>query len=163
MNKFIKNPAERTRFLKFCVVGATGFVVDVVVTNLMLHLTGMTKLSVSIGFFVAAVSNFIWNHFWVYPDSREKPLTQQFGQFLLINVIGWGIRWLLFFFFDNPIIGLVEKVLSADFSYTLSVLGHELTLTPNVIGHNITLVIAVAIVMMWNFLANRLWTYNDVK
>ena len=163
MTKFIKNPAERTRFLKFCAVGASGFIVDVGVTNLMMHLTGMTKLSASVGFVVAAISNFIWNHFWVYPDSREKPLAQQFGQFFLINVIGWGIRWLLFFFIDNPIINLVKRILSEDFSLTLNLLGHELSISPEMIGHNVTLIIAVAIVMMWNFLANRLWTYNDVK
>ena len=69
----------------------------------------------------------------------------------------------MFFFIDNPIINLVKRILSEDFSLTLNLLGHELSISPEMIGHNVTLIIAVAIVMMWNFLANRLWTYNDVK
>lgn len=152
MLKFLKNPAERTRFLKFCVVGVIGFVVDFGIMNLILHFTGNAKLASTISFIAAVISNFIWNRYWTYPDSREKPLMQQLGQFFLINIIGLGIRYLLFLTIDQPIISLAERILPADFF-----------IKPDVVGHNITMVIAVFIVMMWNFFANRLWTYNDVK
>ncbi|MBQ6518955.1 MAG: GtrA family protein [Anaerolineaceae bacterium] len=152
MLNFIKNPAERTRFLKFCVVGVIGFVVDFGIMNLLLHFTGNARLSSTISFIAAVISNFIWNRYWTYPDSREKPLMQQLAQFFLINVIGLGIRYLLFSTIDRPIITLAERILPADFF-----------ISPSVVGHNITMVIAVFIVMMWNFFANRLWTYNDVK
>lgn len=152
MLKFLKNPAERTRFLKFCVVGVIGFVVDFGIMNLILHFTGNARLASTVSFIAAVISNFIWNRYWTYPDSREKPLMQQLGQFFLINIIGLGIRYLLFLTIDQPIISLAERVLPADFF-----------VKPDVVGHNITMVIAVFIVMMWNFFANRLWTYNDVK
>ena len=152
MLKFIKNPTERTRFLKFCVVGIIGAVVDFGVMNLLLHFTGNARLSSTVSFIAAVISNFLWNRFWTYPDSREKPIAQQLGQFFLINSIGLGIRYLLFLTIDQPIIDLAEKVLPEDFF-----------MAPSVLGHNITMVIAVFIVMMWNFFANRLWTYNDVK
>jgi putative flippase GtrA len=35
-------------------------------------------------------------------------------------------------------------------------------LTPVLLGKNFTLVVAVGVVMLWNFFANRYWTYNDV-
>ena len=152
MLKFIKNPTERTRFLKFCVVGIIGAVVDFGVMNLLLHFTGNALLSSTVSFIAAVISNFLWNRFWTYPDSREKPIARQLGQFFLINSIGLGIRYLLFLTIDQPIIDLAEKVLPEDFF-----------MAPSVVGHNITMVIAVFIVMMWNFFANRLWTYNDVK
>ncbi len=152
MLNFLKNPAERTRFLKFCVVGVIGFVVDFGIMNLILHFTGNARLASTVSFIAAVISNFIWNRYWTYPDSREKPLMQQLGQFFLINVIGLGIRYLLFLTIDQPIINLAEKILPPDFF-----------ISPSVVGHNITMVIAVFIVMMWNFFANRLWTYNDVK
>ena len=152
MLKFLKNPAERTRFLKFCVVGVIGFVVDFGIMNLILHFTGNARLASTVSFIAAVISNFIWNRYWTYPDSREKPLMQQLGQFFLINIIGLGIRYLLFLTIDQPIISLAERVLPADFF-----------VKPDVVGHNITMVIAVFIVMIWNFFANRLWTYNDVK
>ena len=152
MLNFIKNPTERTRFLKFCVVGVIGFVVDFGIMNLLLHFTGNARLASTVSFIAAVISNFIWNRYWTYPDSREKPLMQQLGQFFLINVIGLGIRYVLFSTIDQPIINLAERVLPETFF-----------ITPSVAGHNITMVIAVFIVMMWNFFANRLWTYNDVK
>ena len=152
MLNFLNNPAERTRFLKFCVVGVIGFVVDFGIMNLLLHLTGNARLASTVSFIAAVISNFIWNRYWTYPDSREKPLMQQLGQFFLINVIGLGIRYLLFLTIDQPIINLAEKILPSDFF-----------ISPSVVEHNITMVIAVFIVMMWNFFANRLWTYNDVK
>lgn len=152
MLKFIKNPTERTRFLKFCVVGIIGAVVDFGVMNLILHFTGNARLASTISFIAAVISNFLWNRYWTYPDSREKPLVQQLGQFFLINSIGLGIRYLLFLTIDQPIINLAEKVVPEGFF-----------MTPSVLGHNVTMVIAVFIVMMWNFFANRLWTYNDVK
>ena len=152
MLNFLKNPAERTRFLKFCVVGVIGFVADFGIMNLILHFTGNARLASTVSFIAAVISNFIWNRYWTYPDSREKPLMQQLGQFFLINVIGLGIRYLLFLTIDQPIINLAEKILPPDFF-----------ISPSVVGHNITMVIAVFIVMMWNFFANRLWTYNDVK
>ena len=152
MLSFFKNPAERTRFLKFCFVGIFGAVVDFGIMNLILHFTGNAKLASTVSFIAAVISNFLWNRFWTYPDSREKPVLQQLGQFFLVNSIGLGIRYLLFATIDNPIIALAEKILPEDFF-----------MAPATVGHNITMVIAVLIVMIWNFFVNRYWTYNDVK
>ena len=152
MIKILKNPTERKRFLKFCFVGMFGAVVDFGVMNLFLHFTGNATLSSTISFIAAVISNFIWNRYWTYPDSREKPILKQLAQFFLVNSIGLGIRFLLFLTIDPPIISLAKKILPADFF-----------ISPSVVGHNITMVIAIFIVMLWNFFANRLWTYNDVK
>ncbi len=152
MLDFIKNPTERTRFLKFCFVGLFGAVVDFGVMNLILHFTGNAKLASTISFIAAVISNFIWNRYWTYPDSREKPVLRQLVQFFIVNSIGLLIRFILFSTIDQPIIRLAEKIVPADF-----------IMEPGVLGHNITMVISIIIVMIWNFFANRFWTYNDVK
>lgn len=152
MLSFFKNKTERTRFLKFCFVGVFGAVVDFGVMNLLLHFTGNAKFASTISFIAAVISNFLWNRYWTYPDSREKPVLQQLGQFFLVNSIGLGIRYLLFATIDKPIISLSEKIVPEDFF-----------MAPSTVGHNITMVISVLIVMIWNFFANRYWTYNDVK
>jgi putative flippase GtrA len=151
MLEFIKNPKERTRFLKFCFVGCFGAVVDFGVGTLMRHLTHNDILSSAIAFVAAVISNFIWNRYWTYPDSRQKPLLKQLGQFFLVNTIGLGIRVLLYATIENPIIKLCGNILPADFA-----------IKPADLGYYITWVIAVVIVMIWNFFANRFWTYNDV-
>lgn len=152
MLEFIKNPTERTRFIKFCFVGLFGAVVDFGVMNLILHFGGEAKLASTISFIAAVISNFLWNRYWTYPDSREKPVAQQLLQFFLVNSIGLLIRYILFLTIDKPIISLATKIVTADFF-----------MSPEVLGHNVTMVVAIVIVMIWNFFANRYWTYNDVK
>jgi len=143
---------ERVRFYRFMVVGTIGAVVDFGTFNLLTLIVKFPPIPSSMVSFSAAVtSNFIWNRFWTYPDSRSKPITSQLFQFALVNVVGLAIRTPLFAFLEDPIRRLFE---------TLALL---LPFSPEFIGHNIALAIAVGVVMLWNFFVNRYWTYNDVN
>jgi putative flippase GtrA len=44
----------------------------------------------------------------------------------------------------------------------VDILPVDFFLSPRFFGHNLTLAVAILVVMMWNFFANRYWTYNDV-
>jgi putative flippase GtrA len=149
----LTNPRERSRFLKFAVVGTIGAVIDFGLFNLLVSFTIIPPLAAQAISFTAAVSsNFLWNRFWTYPDSRSKPVVRQLQQFFLINIVGLAIR--------TPLFGWLERLLvdlstSKHISYGI--------LTPTVIGHNISLAFAVGVVLLWNFFANRFWTYNDVS
>lgn len=146
------NAKERGRFLRFAVVGAIGAVVDFGVFNLLAttHILPAVWASV-VSFLCAVISNFTLNRFWTYPDSRSKPLGRQVFQFIVVSLVGLGIRTPLFAWLENWIAGLAAQWLPDFF------------LSPTFLGHNIALAIAVLVVMMWNFIANRYWTYNDVK
>jgi putative flippase GtrA len=37
------------------------------------------------------------------------------------------------------------------------------TLKPEIIAKNLVLALAIVVVMLWNYFANRYWTYADVK
>ena len=153
MIDFVRNPVERNRFLKFCTVGVIGAVVDFGVMNLCMRFLAMNSRAAStVSFIVAVLSNFLWNHFWAYPDSREKPLAQKLVQFVLVSLVGLRIRYLLFLTIETPILRLSAAVVPSGFP-----------IRAETVGHNLTLVIAIVIVLIWNFLANRFWTYNDVK
>ncbi|MGC1377146.1 MAG: GtrA family protein [Anaerolineales bacterium] len=150
MTVILTNPVERTRFLKFAVVGVFGAVIDFGVANGLLALTHTTlTIAGTISFICAVISNFIWNRFWTYPESRTKPVLGQLVQFGLVNAAGLLIR--------IPILTFGEPLLSGWLSnFALSANIHQL------ISHNVTLAFAVGVVMMWNFFVNRYWTYNDV-
>lgn len=153
MIDFLKNPQERTRFLKFCLIGLIGAVVDFGVMNLILHFTNASsRVASTISFIAAVISNFLWNHFWAYPDSRKKSLSKKIVQFFLVSLIGLGIRFVLFLTIESPIIRLCQGIVPADFF-----------MSPETVGHNVTLVISILIVLVWNFIGNRFWTYNDVS
>jgi len=142
---------ERSRFLRFALVGAIGAVVDFGIFNLLISSLPIKAVYASAVSFVAAViSNFLWNRYWTYPDSRSKPISQQLVQFAAVSVIGLGIRAILFILLEIPLINFSARYF------------HVLPLEASTIGHNITLAIAILIVMAWNFLVNRYWTYSDV-
>ena len=150
MTVALKNSAERTRFLKFALVGAFGALIDFAIMNLLVALAQAPfVVAGTISFFCAVISNFTWNRFWTYPESRSKPLIGQLGQFSLVNAAGLLIR-IPILNFGEPALGQILATLPIPFRI------HQL------LTHNITLAIAVAVVMLWNYFVNRYWTYNDI-
>jgi len=147
---------ELTRFLKFSVVGAVGAIVDFGTFNLLHTRFGAAAVPASVLSFTAAVtSNFIWNRYWTYPDSRSKPLRRQALQFVLVSLIGLAVRTPVFALLLGPGTRLaagLREILPA------SAAG----LDPAILGGNLALAAAVVIVLFWNFFANRYWTYADV-
>lgn len=149
----LTNSQERTRFLKFLGVGAMGAVVDFGIFNLLTKLTPILPVIASgISFIAAIFSNFLWNRYWTYPDSRSKPIGSQLAQFAFISGLGLFIRIPLFALLEKPTISLSASILPAGFF-----------LSPVTVGHNVALAFVILVVMLWNFFANRFWTYNDVK
>lgn len=154
MSVIINNPKERERFLKFAVVGVIGAVVDFGIFNILTSLTSISAVPASMLSFIAAVvSNFTWNRYWTYPDSRSRRTSVQLVEFSAISLIGLAIR--------TPLFALLEMPLSRVFSAIH--LPYISRLNPNFLGHNIALAVAVIVVMFWNFFVNRYWTYRDVK
>ena len=170
---FIQTNKEFERFWKFAVVGGIGFVIDFGVSNISWLVIPETfsiplpfgkaisyiGLGGTAGFLTAITSNFIWNRYWTYPDSRSKPLAQQFLIFVAINVAGIVIR--------IPIL----EILSHQFATWLTELLPGLGVTyfaflgaegPIWLGKNLALAVSVILVMFWNFFVNRYITYNDV-
>jgi putative flippase GtrA len=145
------NRKELERFLKFMVVGVIGAVVDFGTYNLLIEWIGLLpEISGSISFVLAICSNFIWNRYWTYPDSRSKPIAHQFVQFFIVNALGIVIRLPIIALTRVPFGQLAERLLSLE------------TATARSLGNNIALAVAVIIVMFWNFFVNRFWTYSDV-
>ena len=173
--RFGMNTKEAERFFKFAVVGAIGFVVDFTIFNLLLRpftallgmgtplhamladyglgddqILGLASTSAgTISFLAAIASNFIWNRYWTYPDSRSKSFRRQFAQFVFVNVLGIFIRIPLMALTTPLFINLVTSF-------------PELADYATRIGSNLALMLVVVIVMFWNFFANRYWTYSDV-
>ena len=152
------NSRELTRFLKFATVGAIGTVVDFGVLNLLIQLAGFPKVWANTCSFTAAViSNFIWNRLWTFPESRERPLLSQLGQFALVNVIGLGINQAIFLGLDRFVLG-EAGLLAAPMAHLAGILD----LTHFTLAYNLAKAVAIVIVLFWNFGANRVWTYRGL-
>ena len=152
INQLLTNKKEQTRFIRFAIVGAIGAVVDFSIFNLLAVIfpEGKNIVFQSISFTVAVLSNFIWNRLWTYPDSRSKKISSQLVQFFVVNVVGLGIRTVIFAGFEYLFLQLLIDLTT-------------LPLSAEVISKNLALAGAIGIVMIWNFFINRIWTYNDVE
>ena len=155
---------EGRRFARFLVVGAVGFVVDFGVFKVehalgfgawlaarflpaLLSQPAVIEQTISQG--VAIISNFIWNYFWIYPEARAAKQTGKMAKFVLVSVLGLII--------GIPIFS--AALLAWQWLLTLAQpsgawAGYAATLA---------LMTRVGILLFWNFLVNRLWTYREVK
>jgi putative flippase GtrA len=139
---------EGVRFGKFLVVGGFGFVVDFGTFNLLSTGAGLDPaIAQTISFCAAIVSNFFWNRYWIYPDSRAKHVGHQAILFVAINLIGYIIRTPLFLGLTPVWVAILPP----------------LPIPALQAAHNLALACAVLVVMIWNFVVNRFWTYNDVQ
>lgn len=143
---------ERVRFLKFAAVGTIGAVVDFGIANLLAHFFNMPLVYAgTISFICAIISNFLFNRYWTYPDSRSRHVLHQLGMFIVVSGAGIAIR--------IPILHFVEPPLASAFKNGM----HLSASLVDLLARNVTLAIAVGVVMIWNFFINRYWTYNDVE
>jgi putative flippase GtrA len=153
MTAIFTKPQERTRFMRFAVVGIIGAMVDFGVANILVHYFHISLVvGGTVSFICAILSNFTWNRVWTYPDSRSKPVARQLMEFSLVSLAGLLIR--------VPILAYVEPIALQLFDHLPNVFLH---LSDEVLATNFTLAIAVIIVMFWNFFANRYWTYSDIE
>jgi len=122
------------KFIRFGIVGFSGLFVDFGFTYLFKEHFKVNKyVSNAIGFMLAASSNYILNRIWTF-ESTNPNVALEYGEFILIAAIGLAINTLILW-------ALVTKLnLNFYISKTL----------------------AIAVVTIWNFGANLLFTFKQV-
>lgn len=138
MNFLVRQNKEVTPFLnltiiKFALVGGLGFLVDLLVTWLLKEHFNMNPYLSNATGFIAAVSNNFWiNKYWTFSNTNKK-LGNQFVLFLLISVIGLCLNTLCLYAF-------VELFL---------------------INFYMAKAMAVLLVFIWNYFANKAVTFRN--
>jgi putative flippase GtrA len=156
-------PREMERFLKFATVGLLGAMIDFGLLNLLQatvfspSVATNVALATTVAFIAAVTSNFILNRYWTYPDSRSRSLRRQLMQFVAVSAVGWFARTIWVTLMFAPI-GLFIVGIIHTFSPTF-IATSQLT---KQLGSNGAQLIAIFVVMIWNFFINRYWTYNDI-
>eukprot|EP00002_Diphylleia_rotans_P034934 TRINITY_DN7563_c1_g1_i4.p1 TRINITY_DN7563_c1_g1~~TRINITY_DN7563_c1_g1_i4.p1 ORF type:complete len:149 (+),score=25.66 TRINITY_DN7563_c1_g1_i4:44-490(+) len=133
---------EVQRLLKWIMVGAIGAVVDFSVLNFLVSACDWVPYYANpISFTAAVISNFFLNRFWTFPESRKLPMLGQAIQFFLISMTGLMINQAIFVI----VLGNMGPYLSPPWDF------------------NFSKAVAIAVVLFWNFFANRYWTYAAIK
>ena len=143
---------EKGRFIKFAIVGISGTIIDFGIFNLLLYMQFSSIFASIISFIVAVINNFYWNRIWTYPESKIHPIANQLINFSSVSLAGLIIRTILFKLIEQPSINFSEGMLSENILFSAEV-----------VGKNISLAFVIIIVLFWNYLANRFWTYKNIS
>ncbi len=127
----LRSRANWEELVKFCLVGASGYVVNLVVYTLLLRGLDLHYVLAAIGSFVVAVTNnYTWNRLWTFRHHRG-PVVMQGVRFLVVSALALGANLLVLHLLVEA--GLGEVVAQA---------------------------IAIAVVTPVNFVGNKLWSFR---
>jgi putative flippase GtrA len=110
---------------KFCLVGASGYLVNLGVYALLLGLG--PHVAAAISFVVSVANNYWWNRHWTFAHAKGH-FAYQGMRFLAVSVVAFGVnQFFLYLFLD---VGGLGKVLSQAiailFVVPLNFLGNKL-------------------------------------
>jgi putative flippase GtrA len=127
----LRRPHNWVQLAKFCTVGATGYVVNLAVFALLVHVAEIHYIAAAIcSFLVAVTNNYTWNRLWTFRNQRGH-VAYQGLRFLVVSTVALGAN--LLFLSGLVALGMPKVPAQA---------------------------LAVALVTPWNFLGNKLWSFR---
>ena len=128
----LRKPANWLQLVRFGIVGASGYVVNLVVFALLVHAVGIDyKLAAAGAFVVALSNNFIWNRLWTFRAS-DGHAGFQAARFCLISLVAFGFNLIVLYTLVEAV-GVAEVPAQA---------------------------LAIAAATPLNFIGNKLWSFR---
>jgi putative flippase GtrA len=125
------SPALFVKFIKFCLVGFSGMVIDFSITFILKEKLKVQKyVANSTGFIAAASTNYLFNRLWTF-QSRNPNIANEYFHFIIISVTGLVI--------NNLILWIQVSKFKWNFYFSK--------------------LVAIMITSIWNFIANILFTF----
>jgi putative flippase GtrA len=123
--------ADWEQLVRFCVVGTSGYLVNLAVFGVLVHVAGAHYALAAVGAFcVAWTNNFLWNKYWTF-RCHDLSAVQQGARYLAVSLVALGLNLIL-----------LELLVRAG--------------SPEVPAQ----AVAIAAVMPVNFLLNRRWSFR---
>lgn len=127
----LRTRANWEQLVKFCVVGATGYVVNLAVYSALLRGLDLHYVPAAIGsFLVAVTNNYTWNRVWTFRRQRGH-LVFQGLRFLVVSALALGAN-----------LAVLHLLVEAG------------------VGAIVAQAIAIVLVTPVNFIGNKLWSFR---
>lgn len=120
----------QVQFVRFCLVGASGFAINLAVYAAMLSLGLHYLAAAAVSFVVAALSNFLWNRLWTF-EARSGRWFGQCSRALMVSGLSLGLNQV----------------------FLLALVAAEA-------GHLEAQAIAILLVTPFSFAANKVWAFG---
>ena len=130
----MRRPHNWFQLVKFCIVGGSGFVVNVSVFFVLNHLLAVHHIaSATIAFVVALFNNFWWNRHWTFGKhgAREHHAGFQAARFFTVSVAAFLVA-----------LAILQLLVST-------------TSLPATVAQAISIIAATPL----NFVGNKMWTF----
>jgi dolichol-phosphate mannosyltransferase len=121
----LRRPANWRQLAKFCVVGGSGYVINLVVYALLLGLGAHTAAAIS--FVVSASNNYWWNRHWTFAHQKGH-FALQGARFFVVSTAALLVNQLwLFVFLDVAGLGkIVSQAIAIVLVTPLNFVGNKL-------------------------------------
>ncbi len=134
--RLIRSERETERFIKFCMVGLSGVVVNLGILALLTEVAGLFyAFSNAIAVELSIINNFAWNEVWTFRDRRtsaHRSVAGRMMKFNLVCLMGFGI--------NEGILILFTEI--AGLYYILSA------------------ILGIIAATLFNFILNKWWTWK---
>jgi len=131
MNDILQRRTVR-QFIKFAIVGVSSTIVDWGVFYSLNHFFALFYLiAKAISFVISVINSYTWNRRWTFRSQNQRKI-HEFSKFLIVSVIGLVI--------NTYVMYLAVQYLNLRYIFGL--------------------IMATAVTMFWNFLANKFWTFR---
>ena len=128
----LRKPANWIQLGKFLLVGLSGYVVNLAVFTFAVEVLGVHHIAAAtLAFVVAVTNNFWWNRHWTF-DAKHGHAGFQAARFFTVSVLALVVNLVV-----------LELLIRGG----MGDLGAQ--------------AIAVAVAMPFNFIGNKLWTFDD--
>ena len=131
MNDALRRRHNWEQLLRFCVVGASGYVVNLAVYAILVRRAHVHYIPAAVGSFVVAVTNnYTWNRHWTFRSQRGH-VAYQGLRFLVVSLLTLGAN-----------LGILRLLVDVG------------------VGKIVAQAIAIVLVTPLNFLGNKLWSFQ---
>ena len=127
----LRRRANWYQLAKFCLVGATGYVVNLAVYVLLFKFAGLHYLPAAVGsFLVAVANNYTLNRLWTFKE-HQGSVAYQGPRFLVVSTLALGANLVVLYLLVELGAGAIPAQ-----------------------------AIAIILVMPLNFIGNKLWSFR---
>jgi putative flippase GtrA len=91
----VRKPHNWLQFVRFAAVGASGYVVNLVMFAACVHGVGIDyRVAAVVAFVVSVVNNFWWNRHWTFDAKHQHPAHQAL-RFFAVSVVTFGFTYVV--------------------------------------------------------------------
>jgi putative flippase GtrA len=154
------------RFLKFCAVGASGVVVNLLFLAIFSELAAIqVNIASALAIEMSINSNFLINEIWTFRDRHAAPgRLLRWAKFHLVSLVGGAVQWVVFIGCNLLLYMIVEGEgrgsQEADLGVVEQYLIRPVTHPPDVGNLKyLSQLLGIGAATFWNYVANFYWTW----